>query len=212
VIIIGLLGYALSMALLAGHRRRPATCCRRLVYPLMIASRCIFTLLGSGTGRRRGPTSPDRTTRTERTAGIALVSAAMGLGEAIGPGVGATARWSACWRRSPLVGSGRAERADDLAVSARGARASPHTRERARHASSTVHPAVSGRQHRAAVGARHDGGLPRVLSRDELPRRPAHGAGGRLGFVVRRSPAWSQLVIVQRFRPSARAMMRVGVA
>jgi MFS family permease len=91
VLLIGLLGYALSMALLAttitlgrdGWLRAP------FVYPLMVVSRCIFALLGSGTGPAAQAYVADRTTITERAAGVALLSAAMGLGETIGPGVGA---------------------------------------------------------------------------------------------------------------------------
>src|SRR5690606_31445686 len=91
VIMTGLCGYALSMALLAlvidvGRRALvPAV----LVYPLLVASRCIFAVLGSGTGPASQAYIADRTTRTQRTAGVALVSAAMGLGETVGPGVGA---------------------------------------------------------------------------------------------------------------------------
>src|SRR6185369_2939697 len=68
IIIIGLLGYALSMSLLAtmieiGTRKLlPALA----VYPLMIASRCVFALLGSGTGPASQAYIADRTTREER--------------------------------------------------------------------------------------------------------------------------------------------------
>jgi MFS family permease len=91
IILTGLLGYALSMTLLAtmieiGIRKLlPAM----IVYPLMIASRSVFALLGSGTGPASQAYIADRTSRTERTAGVALVSAAMGLGETVGPGIGA---------------------------------------------------------------------------------------------------------------------------
>jgi MFS family permease len=91
IIIIGLLGYALSMALIAtvieiGTRGLlPAV----VVFPLLVVSRCMFALLGSGTGPASQAYIADRTTREDRTAGVALVSAAMGLGETIGPGIGA---------------------------------------------------------------------------------------------------------------------------
>jgi MFS family permease len=55
----------------------------------MIASRCVFALVGSGTGPASQAYVADRTTRTERTAGVALVNAALGLGQTIGPGLGA---------------------------------------------------------------------------------------------------------------------------
>ena len=91
VMIIGLLGYALSMALIAtvieiGARDLlPALA----IYPMLVVSRCVFALLGSGTGPAAQAYIADRTSRSQRTAGVALVSAAMGLGETIGPAVGA---------------------------------------------------------------------------------------------------------------------------
>ncbi|MFI5394349.1 MAG: MFS transporter [Candidatus Binatia bacterium] len=91
VILIGLLGFALSMTLLATvieigiHQLLPPL----VVYPLMVASRSIFALVGSGTGPASQAYVADRTSRMERTAGVALVNAAMGLGETVGPGLGA---------------------------------------------------------------------------------------------------------------------------
>jgi MFS family permease len=95
VIIIGLLGFAASMGLLATmiyvglHQLLPMS----MVYPLMIASRCVFALVGSGTGTASQAYVADRTSRSERTAGVALVNAALGLGQTIGPGVGAALAW-----------------------------------------------------------------------------------------------------------------------
>ncbi len=91
VILIGLLGFALSMVLLAAMI---AVGLRKLlpvlaVYPLMIAARCVFALLGSGTGPASQAYVADRTSRAERAAGVALVSAALGLGQTVGPAVGA---------------------------------------------------------------------------------------------------------------------------
>jgi MFS family permease len=91
VILIGLLGFALSMVLLATMIEiglaglLPAM----TVYPLMVASRCVFALLGSGTGPASQAYVADRTSRQERTAGVALVNAALGFGQTIGPGMGA---------------------------------------------------------------------------------------------------------------------------
>lgn len=91
VILIGLLGFALSMTLLATmieigiHQLLPPL----MVYPLMVASRSVFALVGSGTGPASQAYVADRTSRLERTAGVALVNAAMGLGETVGPGLGA---------------------------------------------------------------------------------------------------------------------------
>jgi MFS family permease len=91
IILIGLLGFALSMTALATvieiglARWLPAI----VVYPLMVASRSLFALFGSGTGPASQAYVADRTSRADRTAGVALVNAAMGLGETVGPGVGA---------------------------------------------------------------------------------------------------------------------------
>jgi MFS family permease len=54
----------------------------------LIASRSIFALLGSGTGPASQAYVADRTTHAERTAGVAFLNAAMGLGETMGPGFG----------------------------------------------------------------------------------------------------------------------------
>lgn len=91
IILIGLLGYALSMALLATVIQIGIAgwLSPLVVYPLMIASRCVFALIGSGTGPASQAYIADRTSRSDRTAGVALVSAAMGLGETVGPGIGA---------------------------------------------------------------------------------------------------------------------------
>jgi MFS family permease len=91
VILIGLLGFALSMVLLAAMvqiglaRLLPIT----IVYPLMVASRCVFALLGSGTGPASQAYIADRTDVADRPAGLALLNAAFALGQTFGPAVGA---------------------------------------------------------------------------------------------------------------------------
>ena len=52
VILIGLLGYGLSMALLATTIQLGAAAVlpALAVYPLLVGSRCVFALVGSGTG------------------------------------------------------------------------------------------------------------------------------------------------------------------
>src|SRR5262249_60742154 len=80
VILIGLLGFALSMAMLATMieiglaKWLPVVA----VYPLMVASRCLFALFGSGTGPASQAYVADRTTRAERTAGGGLGQRAQG--------------------------------------------------------------------------------------------------------------------------------------
>jgi len=91
IILTGLLGYALSMTLIAstievGIRSLLSPVA---VYPLLIASRSVFALVGSGTGPASQAYVADRTSRADRVAAVALVSAAMGMGETVGPGIGA---------------------------------------------------------------------------------------------------------------------------
>ena len=91
VILTGLLGFALSMVCLAttlagalgGWIWAP------LVWPALIASRCLFALFGSGTGPASQAYVADRTEREERTAGVALLNAAFASGQTLGPAVGA---------------------------------------------------------------------------------------------------------------------------
>jgi MFS family permease len=219
VIIIGLLGYALSMALLAlvidGGRLHvlPAL----VVYPLMIAARCIFALLGSGTGPASQAYIADRTTRTERTAGVALVSAAMGLGETIGPGVGAAL--AVVGLLAPLYLSSALAVLSALTIwmflPEEHAHVTAH-RERARRMRVfdrrilpflVVSTALQSARGTTVV-------CLAFYLQDELQldaQRTVQAAG--MGFVVLALAGLiSQLVIVQRFRPSARSMMRVGVA
>lgn len=219
VIIIGLLGYALSMALLAlmidvGRNHWLPTLA---VFPLMIASRCIFALLGSGTGPATQAYIADRTTRSERTAGVALVSAAMGLGETIGPGVGAAL--AVISLLAPLYLSSALAVLSAVAIHF-------FLPEERKHATAHhEHPRrmrVFDRRIRpflvvstALQSARGTTVICLAFYlQDELgldAERTVQVAG--MGFVILALAGLvSQLVIVQRFRPSARAMMRVGVA
>src|SRR5262245_43514065 len=59
------------------------------VPPMLVASRCVFALVGSGTGPASQAYIAERTSAAERAAGLALVSAAIGLGETLGPAMGA---------------------------------------------------------------------------------------------------------------------------
>lgn len=219
VIIIGLLGYALSMSLLAlvidGGRKQllPAL----IVYPLMVASRCVFALLGSGTGPATQAYIADRTTRTERTAGVALVSAAMGLGETIGPGVGAAL--AVVGLLAPLYLSSALAVLSALTIWLFLPEEHGHVtahREGARRMRVfdrrilpflVVSTALQSARGTTVV-------CLAFYLQDELhldAQRTVQVAG--MGFVVLALAGLvSQLVIVQRFRPSARAMMRVGVA
>ncbi len=91
VILIGLSGYAASMIFLGlvlelGLR---GTTSVALVYVLMIGSRCIFALFGSGAPPASQAYVADRTTIEERTRGVSMLNAAFGLGQTLGPAAGA---------------------------------------------------------------------------------------------------------------------------
>lgn len=218
IIIIGLLGYALSMTLLAtvieiGIRGWLAP---MIVYPMMVAARCVFALLGSGTGPASQAYIADRTSRAERVAGVALISAALGLGETLGPGVGAVLvaidllapiylsaglavlSAFAIWRFLPEEGAphrGAGERLRRLRVADR--RVLPFL------VVSTSLQAV-----RATTVITLAFFLQDTLRLDA--RQTVQYSS--VGFVVLAvAGLFSQLVLVRRFRPSPHAMMRVGI-
>ena len=60
-----------------------------IAYPLMIGARALFGIFGSGASPAAQAYVADRTTRHERIAGVATMSAAFGMGTTIGPGIGA---------------------------------------------------------------------------------------------------------------------------
>ena len=91
IILIGLLGYALSMscfasALLAGVA---GWIYGPMMYFTLMAARSIYGILSSGTFPAAQAYVADRTTEEERTGGVSALSAAFGLGATIGPGLGA---------------------------------------------------------------------------------------------------------------------------
>lgn len=91
VMLIGLLGYAVSMALLATTigLALDGFFTPLVAFGLMIASRSVFALFGSGTPPASQAYVADRTSREERTRGVALINAAFGTGQTLGPAVGA---------------------------------------------------------------------------------------------------------------------------
>ena len=219
IILSGLLGYALSMVLLATmieiglHNLLPAM----VVYPLMVASRSVFALLGSGTGPASQAYIADRTSRFDRTAGVALVSAAMGLGETVGPGVGAAlagidllapiylsaglAVLSAftIWRFLPEEG------APHKHITAR----PPRMRVLDRRVLPFLAVSTALQAVRATTVITLAFFLQDTLQLDAKQTVQYSG----VGFVVLAvAGLFSQLVIVQRFRPSPRSMIRVGTA
>ena len=91
VILIGLLGFAVSMLLLGvtieiGLRGALPV---MVVYALMIASRCVFASFGSGAPPASQAYVADRTSIEDRTSGVSMLNAAFGLGQTLGPATGA---------------------------------------------------------------------------------------------------------------------------
>lgn len=90
IILLGLAVFGLSFGLFAAvaslgiARLLPVL----VAYPLMILSRSLFGIFGSGTAPAAQAYVVDRTTREERTRGVAGIGAAFGLGTTIGPGIG----------------------------------------------------------------------------------------------------------------------------
>ncbi|MGZ5938243.1 MAG: MFS transporter, partial [Rhizomicrobium sp.] len=89
VMLLGLLAFAVSFALfatvmLSGLKHWiPAIA----IFPLMIATRSIYGLLGSGTQPASQAYVADRTTPAERLQGVAPVGSAFGLGTTVGPAI-----------------------------------------------------------------------------------------------------------------------------
>ena len=90
VILLGLVAFGISFASFAAIADLGihGVLAIALAYPLMIAARSLYGIFGSGTSPSAQAYVADRTTRAERTSGVATLSAAFGLGTTIGPGIG----------------------------------------------------------------------------------------------------------------------------
>jgi MFS family permease len=218
VILIGLLGFGLSMALLATTIAcgTAGILSAVAVYPLLIVSRCVFALIGSGTGPASQAYIADRTTTTERAAGLALVSAAMGFGETIGPALGAalatlglvapiyfTAALAAAsagviWWRLPEDGPVR--------PAGSGAPA------RLGYTDRRVVPFLAVGASLQAVRATTVITLALFLQDTFVLTAEQAAQRAGMGFVALAAAGlFSQLVLVQRLRPTARTMIQTGV-
>ena len=218
IMMIGLFGYALSMFALAvvieiGLR---GWLTALWIYPLLIVARCQFAIFGSGTGPAAQAYVADRTSRHDRTAGVALVSAAMGVGETLGPGVGALL--AAIDLLAPMYLSAALAVLSGLALR----RWLPEERP-------VVHADMAPSRRLSPIDPRV---VPFVLVSAALqatrattvitfafylqdtlgltPERTVQLSGA--GFVALAIASLvAQLVIVQRFKPTARRMLRVGL-
>ena len=217
VMLIGLLGYACSMALMATtigagtHGLLPAI----LVYPALVASRCVFAVFGSGTGPAAQAYVADRTSAAERPSGMATLGAATGVGETLGPAVGAVlaplgstaalylaaamaaASGVLVWRRLPEP-------------AAPTVRPSP-PRARRQRVDRRLWPFLA--LATALQATRATTVITLALFLQDLLRLSAAEAArdAGIGFVVLALAGLvAQLLIVQRLRPSARVMITVG--
>lgn len=219
IILTGLLGYALSMTLVATtiesgiHGWLPPL----VVYPLLIASRSVFAIIGSGTGPASQAYVADRTSRTDRVAAVALVSAAMGLGETVGPGIGAAL--ATIDLLAPIYFSAA------LAVMSAYTiwRFLPED-TRPTHAANEPMPKLRARDRRVLPFLTVSIALQAVRAttvivlafyfQDTLrldPQQTVQYSG--IGFVTLAiAGLFSQLVLVQRYRPTATLMLRAGAS
>ena len=89
VMLLGLLAFAVSFALFAsvmlGGLRHWISAAA--VFPLLIVSRSLYGLLGSGTAPASQAYVADRTMPAERLQGVATVGSAFGLGTTVGPAI-----------------------------------------------------------------------------------------------------------------------------
>jgi len=90
VILLGLVAFGISFASFAAIASMGIAGLLPIIvaYPMMIAARSLYGIFGSGTSPAAQAYVADRTTREERTRGVAGIGAAFGLGTTIGPGIG----------------------------------------------------------------------------------------------------------------------------
>jgi MFS family permease len=88
-ILIGTAGYTVSMFFFAGAIKTAQLALLPLgtAFMLMVGTRAIFGLFGSSTNPAANAYVADRTTPKERAAGMGLLGAAFGVGGILGPGV-----------------------------------------------------------------------------------------------------------------------------
>jgi MFS family permease len=217
VIIIGLLGFGLSMALLGttialgGSGLLPAA----IVWPMLIASRCVFALVGSGTGPASQAYVADRTAAHERAAGMAFVSAAFGVGETVGPAIGGVLASVAL--TAPLFFTAALSAASAAVIWYRLPEDGPVRKhgEAARRIAWTDRRVTPFLLVIAALQAvRATTVITFALFLQDVLGLNATEAAQRagLGFVaLATSGLVAQLVVIQRLRPTARRMLQVGV-
>lgn len=217
IMLTGLVGYAASMLLVATTLTlgTNGVLAPVVVYPLLVVSRSVFAIVGSGTGPAAHAYVADRTTPADRAAAVAMLSAAMGIGETIGPGVGALL--AGFGLAVPIYAAGCLALASAVLLWG----ALPETRPpaRARAAPATglrgldarVRPFVVIATALQAVRATTVITLALYLQDTLVLSGPEAARSAGVGFVVLAlSGLLAQLGLVQRLRPAPRTMIRAG--
>ncbi len=214
--LLGLVAFAVSFGLFAAIAELGIASIIPVLfaYPLMIAARALYGIFGSGTMPSAQAYVADRTAREERTRGVATIGAAFGLGTTIGPGIGAVLVVFGLF--APFYFTAVAAFASAVAIWLfLPERAAPHP---------TLAPVLRLRWNDARVlpfilygfGVSTAGAIPiqtvGYLFIDVLHFSPAEAPQYTgIGLVGSSFAAvFAQLVIVQRFNISARALIRWG--
>jgi len=219
VILIGLVGYATSMLLLAtsiliGLRQ---TWPLLLVYLLMIGSRCVFALFGSGTPTASQAYVADHTSVADRTRGVSMLNAAFGLGQTLGPAAGAV--FASYGVVAPLYFSVLLALGSAVAIwgylyedGPRVTREEQKSRRSIKFYDARVWPFFALAACLQAVRATTTITLAFFLQDAlQLDAEGAVRAAG-IGFVALAvAGVFTQIVIVQRIRPTSRRMLRSGL-
>jgi MFS family permease len=182
----------------------------------MVGARCVFALLGSGTGPASQAYVADRTGVADRPAGLALLNAAFALGQTFGPAAGALL--SLVSLLFPIYASAAFAILSGAAIWFLLPEEGPPRR------SGDAPPArLSFRDRRIVPFFLLDGCVQAVRATTAitlaffLQDKLALGAGetaryAGIGFSVQAlAGLLSQLVIVQRLRPTARSMIDAGI-
>jgi MFS family permease len=217
VMLIGLLGYACSMALMATTigAGTAGLLPAMLVYPALVASRCVFAVFGSGTGPAAQAYVADRTSAAERPSGMAALGAATGVGETLGPAVGAVlaplGSTAALYLAAAMAATSGVLVWRRLPEPAMHAAPPRPPRPRRRTVDRRIWPFLA--LATALQATRATTVITLALFLQDLlglsVTEAARDAG--IGFVVLALAGLvAQLVIVQRLRPSARTMIVVG--
>lgn len=218
VILTGLLGFSLSMALLATsvHVALAGLLPVALAWPLMIASRSVFALLGSGTGPAAQAYIADRTDVAERPAAVAFLTSGFAIGQTVGPALGAAlATWGVL---APLYLSAAMATLSALAVGLwlpeerRGRAAQRDRRPRLKARDPRVLPFVLIAAALQAVRATTTMTLAFLLQdRLGLDTTEAVQYAGAGFTALAVAGLATQLWAVQRLRPTARRMILLGL-